>query len=116
MRAYNVFASDRLTRAMTHAWAQLSESPDHAELAPFIPSIVDATIADEDEFGSFYVMLFTGRPRRDILEVSPGWFCAPRIRTVSAARWLPSLPSTSWSDECRPVSILQPRHSTRATR
>ncbi|TCN50895.1 saccharopine dehydrogenase-like protein [Rhodococcus sp. SMB37] len=62
VRAYNVFASDRLTRAMTHAWAQLSESPDHAELAPFIPSIVDATIADEDEFGSFYVMLFTGRP------------------------------------------------------
>ncbi len=67
VRAYNVFASDRLTLAMTHAWAQLSASPDHTELAPFIPSIVDATIADEDEFGSFYVMLFTaaapGHPR-----------------------------------------------------
>lgn len=64
VRAYNVFASDRLTRVMTHAWAQLSASPDHDELAPFIPSIVDATVADEDEFGSFYVMLFTGRPAR----------------------------------------------------
>ncbi|ORI16269.1 saccharopine dehydrogenase NADP-binding domain-containing protein [Rhodococcus sp. 1168] len=64
VRAYNVFASDRLTRVMTHAWAQLSDSPDHDELAPFIPSIVDATVADEDEFGSFYVMLFTGRPAR----------------------------------------------------
>jgi hypothetical protein len=64
VRAYNVFASDRLTRAMTQAWAQLPDSPEHAELAPFIPSIVDATIADEDEFGSFYTMLFTGRPAR----------------------------------------------------
>ncbi|MGB2951319.1 MAG: saccharopine dehydrogenase NADP-binding domain-containing protein [Rhodococcus sp. (in: high G+C Gram-positive bacteria)] len=64
VRAYNVFASDRLTRAMTHAWAQLSASPDHDELAPFVPSIVEATIADEGEFGAFYVMLFTGRPAR----------------------------------------------------
>ncbi|MGN5236502.1 saccharopine dehydrogenase NADP-binding domain-containing protein [Rhodococcus sp. SJ-3] len=62
VRSYNVFASDRLSRAMAHAWAQLPASPDHAELAPFIPSIVEATIADEDEFGSFYIMLFTGRP------------------------------------------------------
>ena len=57
VRAYNVFASDRLTVALTHAWAQLTDTPDHAELAPFIPSIVDATVADEEEFGPFYVGL-----------------------------------------------------------
>lgn len=64
VRAYNVFASDRLNHAMTQAWAQLPAFPDHAELAPHIPSIIDATLADETEFGSFYVMLFTGRPAR----------------------------------------------------
>lgn len=64
VRAYNVFASDLLTEAMTQAWAALSNSPDQAELAPHVPSIVDATVTDEAEFGAFYVMLFTGRPER----------------------------------------------------
>ncbi|MFB4289542.1 saccharopine dehydrogenase NADP-binding domain-containing protein [Nonomuraea sp. ATR24] len=59
VRCYNVFVSGRLPEALAAAWAEA----DGADPAALAGSVVRASLADNADFGAFYVMLFTARPR-----------------------------------------------------
>lgn len=62
VRSYNVFVSNRLPEALAAAWAEVPDTRA-AALAPHADSVVRASQQDNADFGAFYVMLFTARPR-----------------------------------------------------
>ncbi|GAA2396143.1 saccharopine dehydrogenase NADP-binding domain-containing protein [Nonomuraea africana] len=62
VRSYNVFVSNRLPEALAAAWAEV-DGIDPATLTPHADSVVRASLQDNADFGAFYVMLFTARPR-----------------------------------------------------
>nr|WP_269329693.1 saccharopine dehydrogenase NADP-binding domain-containing protein [Kineosporia babensis] len=62
VRAYNVFASDRIPAALTQAWAELPVGASAEELRPYAPDVVSAADSDVDEYGAFYVLLVSARP------------------------------------------------------
>ncbi|NJP92620.1 NAD(P)H-binding protein [Nonomuraea sp. FMUSA5-5] len=62
VRAYNVFVSNRLPEALAAAWAEAPDARPET-LAPYAESVVRASLRDNADFGAFYVMLFTARPR-----------------------------------------------------
>ncbi|TMR87981.1 saccharopine dehydrogenase NADP-binding domain-containing protein [Nonomuraea basaltis] len=62
VRSYNVFVSNRLPEALAEAWAEVPDTSP-AALAPHADAVVRASRQDNADFGAFYVMLFTGRPR-----------------------------------------------------
>ncbi|MEV0611990.1 saccharopine dehydrogenase NADP-binding domain-containing protein [Nonomuraea sp. NPDC050404] len=62
VRSYNVFVSNRLPEALAAAWAEVSDVRPEA-LTPHADTVVNASLRDNADFGAFYVMLFTARPR-----------------------------------------------------
>lgn len=62
VRSYNVFASNRLPDALAKIWSEVPEGGGPEALVPHAPAVVEASLRDKVEHGSFYVMLFTARP------------------------------------------------------
>ncbi|AQZ63380.1 Putative reductoisomerase in siderophore biosynthesis gene cluster [[Actinomadura] parvosata subsp. kistnae] len=62
VRSYNVFVSNRLPEALAAAWAEAPDARPET-LAPYAETVVRASLRDNADFGAFYVMLFTARPR-----------------------------------------------------
>ncbi|MEV4172732.1 saccharopine dehydrogenase NADP-binding domain-containing protein [Nonomuraea sp. NPDC049709] len=62
VRSYNVFVSNRLPEALAATWAEVPDARPET-LAPHAEAVVRASLQDNADFGAFYVMLFTARPR-----------------------------------------------------
>ncbi|SEG82217.1 Saccharopine dehydrogenase NADP binding domain-containing protein [Nonomuraea solani] len=65
VRSYNVFVSNRLPEALAATWAETPDARPET-LAPHAETVVRASLQDNADFGAFYVMLFTARPRPNI--------------------------------------------------